>query len=538
MRAPPCGWVVFDPEFAAKELCLTEPNRHSNARGHGRLPRRRGFVELLSLALLAAVSVGFATAGTAAAVKPASNFSIGFADSLYNDPAESDHEMALTETTNADVIRVNMYWSLVAFNKPADPRDPDDPNYDWSGYDTAIANAADHGFEVDLTVLAAPSWAEGPNRPADTEKYPHGSWRPDAAAFGDFAHAVAVRYSGDYTTPAGVRLPQVEYFEAWNEPNLSTYITPQWDGKQNVASDIYAKLLDAFYAEVKAVNPDSEVVSGGTAPYGDDPPKGNQLPNRTRPLRFEQELLCLSPKNKRSKCPNGASSSPSFDIYAHHPINRLDPPEAKALNNGDIEVADFGSLTKVMRKAEKLGTTATPGRHDMWANEVWWQTNPPDKAEGFPLKTQARYMSEALYMLWDEGASNVSFLQFRDAKYTPGEFTLASYQTGVYTYNGKRKPSADAVAFPFVTDRKSSKKLLAWGRAPASGRLTIEAKGKDKTKGKHRGHKRRRGGGYRKVASFKVRNGEIFTKNLKIKGKAKLRAKVGGEKSLVWNQKD
>ena len=484
---------------------------------------RRGL--LAALALLAAIAAGLVTAGTATAVKPAKTFDIGFADYLYGDAQRSDHEMELTKSVNADVIRVNMPWRFVAAGaEPVNPRDPADPAYNWTEYDTAIANAAANGFDVDLTVFWAPNWAEGPNRPSDFEKYPPGSWRPDAGKFGDFAAAVAERYSGSYVVD-GETLPRVEYFEAWNEPNLSTYITPQWDGKENAASDIYAKLLDAFYAEVKAVNPTSEVVSGGTAPYGDDPPKGNQLPNRTRPLRFEQELLCLSTSNKKSKCPNGASKSPSFDIYAHHPINRLDPPEAKADNKGDIEVADFGSLTKVMRKAEKLGTTATGGRHDLWANEVWWQTDPPDKVEGFPWKKHARFTAQALYMLWDEGASNVSFLQLRDAKYTPGEFTLASYQTGVYTFNGKRKPSADAVAFPFVTDRKSGKKLLAWGRAPEAGKLTIEAK----TKGD---------GGYRKVASLRVDDREIFTKNLKIKGKAKLRAKVGGEKSLVWKQKD
>ncbi len=498
-------------------------------------PARRG--PLAALALLAAIAAGLMiAAATATAAKPAKSFDIGFADYLYGDAQHSKSELDLTKTVNADVIRVNMSWRAVAGSEPANPRDPADPAYTWTEYDTAIANAVAAGFEVDLTVFWAPPWAEGPNRPGDYDKYPPGSWKPDAGKFGDFAAAVAERYSGSYVAD-GRTLPRVEYFEAWNEPNLSTYITPQWDGKRNTASDIYAKLLDAFYAEVKAVNPTSEVVSGGTAPYGDDPPKGNAVPNRTRPLRFEQELLCLSPSNKRSKCPNGAPTSPSFDIYAHHPINRLDPPEEKADNKGDIEVADFGSLTKAMRKAEKFHKTATGGRHELWANEVWWQTDPPDKVEGFPWKKHARFMAQALYMLWDEGAANVSFLQFRDAKYRPGEFTLASYQTGVYTYKGKRKPSADAVAFPFVTDRKGRKKLLAWGRAPKGGKLTIEAK--VKRRGKHRKHrgKHRRKGGYRRVAKLRVDAGEIFTKKLKIKGKAKLRAKVSGENSLVWKQK-
>lgn len=473
-------------------------------------PARWLFIVALALLVLLTMSLIVAPSSQA------KRFDIGFADFLYGDAKKSDSELKLTESVNADIIRVNMYWALVAPSKPAAPRDPADPAYDWTQYDRAISNATQHGFELDLTVLLAPAWAEGPDRPDDFDKAPPGSWKPDAAAFGDFAHAVAERYSGNFSA-SGETLPAVHYFEAWNEPNLSTYITPQWDGKTNLASDIYQRLLNNFYDEVKAVDPDSKIISGGTAPYG-DPPGG---PNRTKPLRFYQELLCLTPQDKKTLCPNGEPSK--FDIIAHHPINREDAPTEKADSKGDIEVADFGTLTKTLRKAEQLGTPATPGTHRLWANEVWWQTNPPDRDEGISLKTHARYFAQALYLLWDEGASNVSFLQFRDAKYTPGEFTLASYQTGVYTFNGQRKLSADAVAFPFVTDRKG-KNLLAWGRPPESGKLTIEA-----SVGK---------GGFKKISSFKVQAGKIFTKTLNLQGRAKLRARVGNETSVIWNQKN
>lgn len=494
-------------------------------------PSRRLFVVVA--ALLALLTCSLLTAPRSEAAKA---LDIGFADYLYNEEGEKgDREFRLTKTVNADVIRVNMYWSLVAPTKPANPRDPADPAYNWDQYDRAITRAGDNGFEVDLTVLAAPAWAEGANRPADVTA---GAWKPDAAAFGDFAHALAVRYSGSYDPaadaggsgggggggislppilPRAGALPAVKYFEAWNEPNLSTYIMPQWQGKQNMAAEIYVKLLNAFYDSVKGVSPNAQVVVGGTAPYG-DPPGG---PNRTQPIRFYQELLCLNTKNKKASCPNG--QAPKFDIVAHHPINREDAPTEKADNKGDVEIADFKSLVKVVRAAEKQGTPATGGKHDVWANEVWWQTDPPDKAEGVSLKTHARWMAQGLYLLWKQGASNVTFLQFRDAKYTPGEFTLASYQTGVYTYDGKRKLSADAVAFPFVTDPKG-KGLLAWGRAPKSGKLTIESKGK---------------GGFKKVKTLNVKAGKVFTTKLGSGGSGKqvLRAKVGGETSVPWTQK-
>ncbi|MFN8150899.1 MAG: hypothetical protein U0R24_07210 [Solirubrobacterales bacterium] len=485
---------------------MTTPETHPNA----------CLKAALCAGLLALLAVAFAPRAEAA--RP---LDIGFSDARF-EQAGNESQQAFERATDlhADIIRVNMYWAVVGFNQPTNPTDPDDPNYDWSLYDNAIRGAAADGFDIDLTVTNAPAWAEGPNRPSDLDRYPAGSWKPNAQAFADFARAVATRYSGSFT-PAGELepLPAVKYFEAWNEPNLSTYITPQWDGNKNMATDIYGKMLNGFYDSVKAVSPDAQVVVGGTAPYG-DPPGG---PNRTQPIRFYQELLCLNTKNKKSSCPNG--EAPKFDVIAHHPINRTDPPKAKAANKGDVEVADFGSLVDVLRAAERQGTPATGGKHDVWANEIWWQTNPPDKAEGVSYKTQARWYQQTFQMLWKAGADNVTLLQLQDSKYTPGEFTLASYQSGVFTYAGKRKPSADAVAFPFVVTGKG-KKAKAWGEAPAAGRLTVKAKAK--------------GGGYRKVGSFDVKSGAVFNKSIRLpkaKGKVKLRASVGGEQSLVWTYK-
>lgn len=438
---------------------------------------------------------------------------VGFADHLYEGDS-SGLWLDRTRAVNADVIRVNMLWSLVAFNKPTGPRDPADPAYNWMGYDTAIRNAVERGFDVDLTVLLAPRWAEGPRRPG-YEKAPAGSWKPDANAFGDFTHAVAERYSGSYEVNGEV-LPQVKYFEAWNEPNLSTYITPQFKGRHNVSADIYVKLLNRFYEGVVAESPGSQVVTGGTAPYGDRP-GGKAM--KTGPLLFARELMCLNRKLRRSRCPSG--ERPEFDIYAHHPINRAAPPTAHGPRDDDIMIADFRDLTKVVRAAEKRNTIGTPGRHRLWANEVWWQTDPPDKDEGVPPLTQARWMQQSLYLLWKQGASNVSFLQFRDAKHKRGEYTLDSYQTGVYYYDGRRKPSARAIAFPFVTDRRNRRTLFVWGKAPRSGRLTISLK---------------RDGRERRLRTLRVSAGKVFTTRLRLRGAAKLRARVGRRESLVWRQ--
>jgi hypothetical protein len=475
-------------------------------------------VAVLATLLLGGAPGSLGAPGATPHRAPASrSLDVGFADILYESPADSDLWMQRTQDVNADVVRINLYWSSVAAHRPANPRDPADPAYRWTPYDRAIRNASRHGLDVDLTVFSAPAWAEGTNRPSfDVARA--GVWRPDPQAYGDFAHALAVRYSGSYAEDYYSTLPAVKYFEAWNEPNLSTYIMPQWDGKRNVSSDIYGALLNSFYDEIKAVDPDALVVSGGTSPYGDRP--GG--PKRTQPLRFYQELLCLTPKDRRTDCPNGEATK--FDIIAHHPINREDPPTAKAVNPGDIEIADFGKLTRLLRTAERLGTPATPGRHGIWANEVWWQTNPPDEEEGVSLRTHARWTAEALYLLWKQGADDVSFLQMRDAAYQPGESALSSYQTGIYTFAGQPKPTVAAVAFPFVTVG-SGPRLLAWGIPPRSGRLTIKAA--------------ERGGGFRKVAAFRVAAGRIYSRKFDVPGRGRTRliASVAGASSPVWVQR-
>ncbi len=53
--------------------------------------------------------------------------------------------------------------------KPAgfDPRDPADPNYDFTRLDRAVTEAEQRGIIPLLSITGAPEWAEGPGRPSD-----------------------------------------------------------------------------------------------------------------------------------------------------------------------------------------------------------------------------------------------------------------------------------------------------------------------------------------------------------------------------------
>src|SRR5207302_6245250 len=120
-----------------------------------------------------------------------------------------------------------------------------------------------------------------------------GTWKPDPAQVGQFAKAAARRYDGRFPDPSqpGATLPRVRYWQAWNEPNLDQYLTPQWipthGGNFAAASpNVYRPLLNAFYSAVKSVDGSNFVLTAGMAPYGN--PHGLSLPgigNRVPPVK-------------------------------------------------------------------------------------------------------------------------------------------------------------------------------------------------------------------------------------------------------------
>ena len=470
-----------------------------------RLMRRRVVV----VALLAALA-GFASARavgpeTAAAARSAPpGLQTGFADNLYfaADLGVRNSVFDRTVEVGARIVRINVVWRLVAGAQPANPRDPADPAYRFGAIDDAVRGAAQRGLDVLLTLYSAPDYAQGPGRPAGT---PAGTWRPDPGAFADFAAAVATRYSGGF---AG--LPRVRYFQAWNEPNLNIYLTPQWDGKALAAPAHYVAMLNAFYDAVKAVDRDNRVVTAGTAPYG-DPPGGP----RTHPLAFWRAALCVRGRAK----PRGVACpvKPKLDILAHHPINTSGGPTRSAIHPDDVSTPDFGNVRRVLRAAERHRNIATGRRHPLWATEIWWDSNPPDRFEGVPLKRHARYLAQALHLLWRAGARTVINLQIRDIAYDPQD-PFANTNTGLLFDDGTPKPAFAAFRFPFVVDKVRGG-MRAWGRAPVGGRLVIERRGR---------------GAWQRLATRRVRSGSVFTAKLDLRGRQRLRARVGGEHSLVW----
>jgi len=447
---------------------------------------------------------------TPAAAAP-HNMLLGFGDVKYASPNDDvrDDVMDKSVEVNADIVRINAGWGIIAPDELTpgfDPADPGSPEYDWSRLDAAVQDAHDRHLQILLLVQRAPTWAEGANRPVDA--FP-GIWKPNPKMLGQFAAALGKRYSGHYEG-----LPKVKFFECWGEANLKVRLAPLWggkNGKKPIVVDRYRKMLNAFYKGIKAGSRSSKVVTAALSPYGAKPGLVN-----VRPLQFWRPLLCVDRQLK----PLRHCKKVKFDVLAHNPIGH-GPPGTKALNHDDISVPDLHRLVDVLRASERARVVGGPKHHDVWATELWWESRPPDPYAGNPgLMKQAAWYTKANYILWRQGASLSLLLQVLDLPYNgiPGRDN-DNLQTGVFFEDGTPKPSAKAMAFPFLADRKTGKQVLLWGKAPSGGKLTITEKGSTKP-----------------VARFKVPSGRVFAKRIHLPAgqKHKLRGEIGGSKSLYW----
>jgi len=448
-----------------------------------------------------------------ASTAQASKFVTGFADPLFSSPSANSRETALSDAvaTHASIARLGVSWRAIA---PAIPpagfqaSNPASTGYNWERLDTAVRSVTAHGLKVLLVVSNAPTWAEGPSRPATAAA---GTWNPNPTAFEAFATAIATRYSGAFTVPTGGVLPGVHLFEAWNEPNLSNYLTPQWEGMKPISADIYRNLLNAFYAGIKSVQPTATVVGGSLAPFGDRP-GGERVP----PVIFTRELFCFRGGELiKLACPQPAR----LDAFSHHPI-AVGPPTESAASEFDATTPDLGRLTHVLQKAEATKQVLPAGKKPLWVTEFWYDSDPPDPT-GVSLARQARWYEQDLYSFWKQGASVAICLQVIDAP--QGKSYSETFQSGVYFLDGTAKPSQTAMAFPFVAHRESPFKVGIWGIAPHRGKVRVQALRK---------------GRWTTIATVAAKGpGRPFTASLKLLRFANLRARLGALNSLSWSQR-
>jgi hypothetical protein len=318
------------------------------------------------------------------------------------------------------VLRINLRWDQVAPTAPAgDPSNPGSGSYDqskWLPYDNAVkaAAAATPRIQVMLDILGSPSWANGGK--------PSFRYAPTGTQLQAFAKAAATRYSGTYPDPTnpGTSLPRVLYWGAWNEPNLSTFLRPQWKriGRRwvSVAPIQYSRICNQVFNGVHAAQTaDSleKVACGLTSPRGNNIP-GSANPSHT-PLLFLRGM-------KRG----GAR----FDTYGHHPYSPKKSPTWKPSTNHMISLGNISVLVKEL--------TRLYGKKRIWITEYGYETNPPDPHLGVSPSTQAAWLKQAFGIAKAHTRIDmfIWFLLEDEPDRNGGSFGVPGWQSGLHPFGG------------------------------------------------------------------------------------------------------
>jgi len=364
----------------------------------------------------------------------------------------------------ATVVRLVVNWRSVApavLPQQFDATSPSDPGYDWSTVDPQVTGAVAAGLTPLLIVDDAPTWAQASGRQTGA-----GPYKPSPKAFGDFAQAIATRFDGTFEG-----LPRVRYWSAWNEPNLTPFLSPQLVGTRPFSPTWYRSMLNAFADSVHGVHADNLVIAGELAPFRDITPVVLKRTKDWGPLTFMRNMLCLS-KSLKPTC----HSRSTFDVWATHPYTSGGPTHHAVLPD-DVSLADLPKMRATLDAAIRAGNVQTTHHVQFWATEFSWDSSPPDP-EGVPTSLLTRWTAEALYRMWAAGITLVSWFRLYD-----DPITTSYLQCGLYYWDPKvpkasPKPILRAFRFPVVAIPQGQG-VYVWGRTPGGvpGRVRIEWSG-------------------------------------------------------------
>jgi hypothetical protein len=458
---------------------------------------------------------------TAAALPPsarAGSFTRGFVDDVWFDgPADGltpNAWLAKTAQTGAKLAQIEVDWSGLEPKAPVSgvsATSPSAPQFQFTGLDQRVEELVSAGIQPVFLVTDAPRWAQGKGGTA--AEYATGGYKPKDLAFRDLAQAMAKRYSGTFPDPAnpGHRIPRVRYMQAWGEANTNFHLSPQWTrvhGRTvNTGAIIYRGLLNAFYAGVKAGDAKTIVLASGLEGYGDAPFAGLQ---RTHPVTFTENVLCLSAALNRMKCAGGPAH---FDVFAADPYEAFSPT-THAVSPLDASAPDLSRLTKVVRAALRVGTLLPRKTKPLWVTEFGYDSKPPNP-QAVSTATQAKWLEEGFYIFWHEGASVAMWYLIRDQ--TPPY--NVNYFSGVFFRNGRKKPSFTAYRFPFVVMNSGRTSAQVWGIAPSGGSVKVQI---------------RSGGGWKTIRTQRAAAGRVFDFTSSALAPGYYRASIAGQNSLVW----
>ena len=409
--------------------------------------------------MLTALFLAAAPARAASATQlPSQPLTTGVTDpSLFLSPSAST-AFKRVRAAGATTAGLELYWGSVAPGGAQPPpgfkaTDPNDRHYNWAPIDREVKLAVAAGLDPILNVSSAPRWAQ-----PQASDVPY---KPDPTAFGEFARAAALRYSGKFRS-----LPRVRYWEAWNEPNITTFLQPQWLNGKPFSPDWYRAMVNAFALGIHGAAAGNVVIAGAVAPFADQ--GVTDVTDDWGPLAFMRDLLCLSP----SLTPT-CRDRVSFDVWSMHPYTSGGPSHHAYLAN-DVSLGDLPEMRRTLLAGIRAGHVRAPHGVKMWATEFSWDSAPPDP-QAVPMRTLQQWIPKAFYRLWQNGVTHVSWFRVRDDPMSQSPFQSGLYFNGGSVRQDRPKPILANFRFPLVLIPQATG-VYVWGRTPwgKRGKVTIE----------------------------------------------------------------
>jgi len=331
---------------------------------------------------------------------------------LYGPPDSPAKRIQVLQQLGVDLVRFTLRWDEVAKTKPADPRNPNDPAYDWGLYDPILERLHAANIAVLISLWGTPPWANGGEKPNNIPD--------DSASFGSFAYAAAARY------------PWITKWTVWNEPNVRLFLLP------NSPTLYVTRLLNPAYRALKSASPRNLVAGGVTSP--------RKTPSGVSPIAWIRGMR---------------AAHALLDAYAQNPYP-IRPGETPT-SGGCWRCTEvtMATLPKLIAEVKRdFGT-----RTRIWLTEYGYNSKPPSKWLGVSNALQARYVGEAALRAYL--APRVDLLIHFLVRDEPN---AQRWTSGFYTSQGKVKPSFAAYALPFAQVSRRGNRTTVWGQVrPRSG---------------------------------------------------------------------
>jgi hypothetical protein len=401
---------------------------------------------------------------------------------LFSSPATRDATLDEWKSLGVDTVKIGISWRNVAPNsgdatKPSvDLTSP--ASYDQGTFekiDGVLEAARSRGFGLYVMVRGpAPEWASS----RSPSNLPAGVQKPDADDFAQFVQAVGTRYSGSYSG-----LPRVDTWSVWNEPNLASWLNPQYSGHTPYSPRLYRDLFYAAHDGLAASgHADDQLRLGELLPFA----RGSTGKTKVRPITFLREVACVDkryrPYRGRSARKRGCSDFKPLPAtaVAYHPYTLAGGPKIRSANKDDATIAELPRVTHAMDKLTRRHRFASDHKLPLALTEFGFQTDPPDPVQS-PIREVPGFMGESEWLAWrNPRVSSYSQYPFDDDAIGTGENRFAGFQSGLNFENGRHKRVVYAAfQYPFFVRLRSSSKVEIFGgvRAAAAGaQVTIQSR--------------------------------------------------------------